>query len=259
MEATILVPIMLLAVGRQPLYRGCHALAGTAYSDRARRRHLLLEPDVGRTRPAGAFFCCCCRPCRSSTVGASQDDLVREAPTIPTLTLGLAVFTVVGAGLLIHWLIPAVPLAVAFALAAVLSPTDFIAVSAIASRMPIPLRMLHILQREVAVQRRLPAGVHALRRRGRIFSSGHITVLDRRKLERSTRPCVVEHGGSPHRQRWTSLLTSSWIDLAGPYLSSSTGAIATRIASLDRCPRCQKVRGRAGLNTPAPDGAFKMG
>ena len=77
-----------------------------------------------------------------------KDDLVREAPTILTLTLGLVVFTVLGAGLLIHWMIPAIPLAVAFALAAALSPTDLIAVSAIASRAPIPLRMLRVLQGE---------------------------------------------------------------------------------------------------------------
>jgi Na+/H+ antiporter len=40
------------------------------------------------------------------------------------------------------------PLAVAFALAAVVSPTDPIAVSAIAARVPIPKRMMHILEGE---------------------------------------------------------------------------------------------------------------
>ena len=51
-------------------------------------------------------------------------------------------------GLFIHWLIPSLPLAVSFALAAVISPTDPIAVSAIAARTPIPKRLLHILQGE---------------------------------------------------------------------------------------------------------------
>ena len=77
-----------------------------------------------------------------------KDDLFREAPTILTLAFGLVIFTVLGAGLLIHWLIPAMPLPVAFALAAVISPTDPIAVSAIAARAPIPLRMMRILQGE---------------------------------------------------------------------------------------------------------------
>lgn len=77
-----------------------------------------------------------------------KDDLFRDRMTILELALGLVVFTVLGVGLLIHWLIPAMPLAVAFALAAVLSPTDPIAVSAIASRAPIPKRMMHILEGE---------------------------------------------------------------------------------------------------------------
>jgi hypothetical protein len=36
--------------------------------------------------------------------------------------------TVIGVGYLIHWMIPAVPLAVAFAIAAIVSPTDPVAV-----------------------------------------------------------------------------------------------------------------------------------
>ena len=63
---------------------------------------------------------------------------------IITLAVGLVLFTVVGAGYFIHWLLPTIPLPVAFALAAVLSPTDAVAVSAIAQdRLPTPLmRML---------------------------------------------------------------------------------------------------------------------
>ena len=78
----------------------------------------------------------------------SKEDLFRDRAIVLELALGLVVFTVVGVGLLIHWLIPAMPLPVAFALAAILSPTDPIAVSAIASRAPIPKRMMHILEGE---------------------------------------------------------------------------------------------------------------
>ncbi|MFX4416410.1 cation:proton antiporter, partial [Acinetobacter baumannii] len=63
-----------------------------------------------------------------------REDLFRDRVPILGLALGLVVFTVLGAGLFIHWLIPAMPLPVAFALAAVLSPTDATAVSAIARR-----------------------------------------------------------------------------------------------------------------------------
>ena len=77
-----------------------------------------------------------------------KDVLFRDAWAILRLALGLVIFTVLGMGWFIHWLIPAMPLAVAFALAAVISPTDPIAVSDIAARSPIPRRLMHILQGE---------------------------------------------------------------------------------------------------------------
>lgn len=75
-------------------------------------------------------------------------DLFRDSSTILALALGLVLFTVVGIGFFIHWLLPTMPLAVAFALAAVLSPTDPIAVSAVATRVRIPSRLMHILEGE---------------------------------------------------------------------------------------------------------------
>ncbi|MCW6533583.1 Na+/H+ antiporter [Sphingomonas lycopersici] len=77
-----------------------------------------------------------------------KDELLKDVSTVVELALGLVLLTVVGMGLFIHWMIPAMPLAVAFALAAVVSPTDPIAVSAIAARVPIPKRMMHILEGE---------------------------------------------------------------------------------------------------------------
>lgn len=76
------------------------------------------------------------------------DDMFKDGVTILELALGLVVFTVIGMGFFIHWMLPAMPLAVAFALAAVISPTDPIAVSAIAQRTPIPKRLMHILEGE---------------------------------------------------------------------------------------------------------------
>jgi len=77
-----------------------------------------------------------------------RDEMFKDGKVILELALGLVIFTVLGVGLFIHWMIPAMPLAVAFALAAVVSPTDPIAVSAIAQRVPIPRRMMHILEGE---------------------------------------------------------------------------------------------------------------
>lgn len=71
-----------------------------------------------------------------------------DARTILLLAFGLVVFTVLGLGLFIQWLIPEIPPAVAFALAAILSPTDPIAVSAVTARSPLPPRLMHILEGE---------------------------------------------------------------------------------------------------------------
>ncbi len=77
-----------------------------------------------------------------------KEGLLRDKGTILALAFGLVVFTVLGVGLFVHWMIPAMPLAIAFALAAVISPTDPVAVSAIAARTPIPARLMHILEGE---------------------------------------------------------------------------------------------------------------
>src|SRR6266436_6380282 len=77
-----------------------------------------------------------------------KQGLFRDKGTILELALGLVVFTVVGVGFFINWMIPEMPVAVAFALAAIVSPTDPIAVSAIAARVPIPKRLMHILEGE---------------------------------------------------------------------------------------------------------------
>jgi len=77
-----------------------------------------------------------------------KSGLLRDKGTILELAFGLVVATVIGAGFLIHWLIPAMPLPVAFALAAIVSPTDPVAVSAMTHGSPVPKRLMHILEGE---------------------------------------------------------------------------------------------------------------
>lgn len=77
-----------------------------------------------------------------------KEGLFRDIGIILELALGLVVFTVLGLGFLIHWMIPSVPLPVALALAAIVSPTDPVAVSAISARVPVPKRLMHILEGE---------------------------------------------------------------------------------------------------------------
>lgn len=64
------------------------------------------------------------------------------------LAFGLVLFTVLAVGSLLHWMIPGLPLAAAFALAAVLSPTDAVAVTALAGRAGIPKRLMYLLEGE---------------------------------------------------------------------------------------------------------------
>ncbi|RKT25820.1 sodium/proton antiporter (CPA1 family) [Paraburkholderia sp. RAU2J] len=64
------------------------------------------------------------------------------------LALGLVFMTVLVVGYFVHALVPAISLPVAFALAAVLSPTDAVALSGIVGRDKIPGRLMHILEGE---------------------------------------------------------------------------------------------------------------
>jgi len=77
-----------------------------------------------------------------------KEGLLRDKGMILELALGLVICTVVGMGYFIHWMIPAIPMPVAFALAAIVSPTDPVAVSAITERVAMPSRVLHVLEGE---------------------------------------------------------------------------------------------------------------
>ena len=70
------------------------------------------------------------------------------AQPILLLAFGLVFITVLGLGYLIHWMIPSMPLTVAFALAAVVSPTDAVAVSAITRNLGMPSKTMTMLEGE---------------------------------------------------------------------------------------------------------------
>ncbi|GGE71719.1 CPA1 family monovalent cation:H+ antiporter [Paenalcaligenes hominis] len=77
-----------------------------------------------------------------------KDALMRDKAGIFHLAFGLVFITVLGLGHIIHWMIPAMPLAVSFALAAIVSPTDPVAVAGITRRLPVPQRLMSILEGE---------------------------------------------------------------------------------------------------------------
>lgn len=75
-------------------------------------------------------------------------EFLRHGSEIVALALALVIITVVGIGYLIYWLMPGMPLVAALALAAVLSPTDAVALSGIVGEGRIPKKLMDILQGE---------------------------------------------------------------------------------------------------------------
>lgn len=60
----------------------------------------------------------------------------------------LVLLTTLVGGYILHWLIPDMPLSVAFAVGALVSPTDAVALSAITRNLSVPHRMKHLLESE---------------------------------------------------------------------------------------------------------------
>lgn len=75
-------------------------------------------------------------------------EFLQHGREIMGLALVLVLITVVGIGYLIYWLISGVPLIAAFALAAVLSPTDAVALSGILGEERMPKKIMSIVQGE---------------------------------------------------------------------------------------------------------------
>lgn len=77
-----------------------------------------------------------------------KDGLIRDKLGVVQLAFSLVFLTALGVGYLVHWMIPAMPLTVAFALAAIISPTDPVAVASMIKRHPMPRRALVVLESE---------------------------------------------------------------------------------------------------------------
>ncbi|CAI0759966.1 Sodium, potassium, lithium and rubidium/H(+) antiporter [Serratia marcescens] len=75
-------------------------------------------------------------------------EFIHYGREILCLALVLVIITVVGVGYLIHVLLPSIPLAAAFALAAVLSPTDAVALSGIVGKGRMPKPVMSVIEGE---------------------------------------------------------------------------------------------------------------
>lgn len=79
---------------------------------------------------------------------ADKRSLWKQRRNILLMALALVVVTVILVGLLINKLIPSISLPAAFALAAALSPTDYVAVSALSKKISLPRKVLHLIEGE---------------------------------------------------------------------------------------------------------------
>src|SRR6185369_6615249 len=67
---------------------------------------------------------------------------------ISFLAVGLVLFTTVAVGFFAHSFLPDFPLGAGFVLGAIISPPDAIAATAIAERLPVPRRIITVLEGE---------------------------------------------------------------------------------------------------------------
>jgi monovalent cation/hydrogen antiporter len=75
-------------------------------------------------------------------------ELAQYLRPILLLAFGLVALTVVVVGYVVHWMIPSIPLAAAFALGAVISPTDAVAAAAVTEKLKLPRRIVNIINGE---------------------------------------------------------------------------------------------------------------
>jgi monovalent cation/hydrogen antiporter len=71
--------------------------------------------------------------------------------SISLLSVGLVLFTTLAVGFAVHWVLPDLPLAAAFALGAIVSPPDAVAATAVGRTVGLPRRLITILSGESLV------------------------------------------------------------------------------------------------------------
>lgn len=79
---------------------------------------------------------------------SDKRSLWNQRKDIILMALALVFITVILVGFLINKLSPSISLAAAFALAAALSPTDYVAVSALSKKISLPKKVIHLIEGE---------------------------------------------------------------------------------------------------------------
>lgn len=103
--------------------------------------HFILEPEV--------FMLLIIAPLMFyDGRNANARELRHNVGSVLSMAVALAILTVVLMGYLSHAILGTLPLALAFALAAIVTPTDAVAVSSITTNMAVPERVMGMLERE---------------------------------------------------------------------------------------------------------------
>ncbi len=76
------------------------------------------------------------------------DEFKRNLGGILLLAIGAVAFTTLTVGLVVHWVVPALPWGACFALGAIVSPPDAVAAKAVLERVALPRRLMVLLEGE---------------------------------------------------------------------------------------------------------------
>src|SRR5262245_24281723 len=87
----------------------------------------------------------------SAAMFTSPREFGRNFGSIGTLAVGLVLMTTIVVAIAAHALMPGLPWSVAIALGAIVSPPDAVAATAIVSRLPVPRRVITVLEGESLV------------------------------------------------------------------------------------------------------------
>ncbi|MDP3972071.1 MAG: cation:proton antiporter, partial [Candidatus Nanopelagicales bacterium] len=109
-------------------------------------------------------------------LSSSIVDLRRVSRPVMALAVGLVVFGAFVVGVVMHVVVPGIPWAMAFALGAILAPTDAVAVSATAKSAGLPRRLVQILEGESLVND--GTALTLLRVASVAAAAGSVTVVD---------------------------------------------------------------------------------
>ncbi|MEV6966589.1 sodium:proton antiporter [Hamadaea sp. NPDC051192] len=116
-------------------------VVGTALSFLPGVPHIVIEPELVLAGVLPPLL-------YAAAVRMPAQDFRRDFKAIAGLAVVLVVLTTLGAGFLFNALLPGLGLASAFALGAIISPTDAVAATSVGRRLGLPSRLLTILEGE---------------------------------------------------------------------------------------------------------------